>query len=63
MASPCRSCKLTRAQAERELATARIDLEACRFKIADLEKELDAQNIKASFGSAFLLFFPCSGSR
>jgi hypothetical protein len=41
-------------EAERELATARIDLEACRFKIADLEKELDAQQIKARFTQADL---------
>lgn len=34
-------------EAERELATARIDLEACRFKISDLEKELDSSNVKA----------------
>lgn len=34
-------------EAERELATARIDLEACRFKISDLEKELDGSGVKA----------------
>lgn len=34
-------------EAERELATARIDLEACRFKISDLEKELDSSHVKA----------------
>ena len=34
-------------EAERELATARIDLEACRFKISDLEKEIDGSNVKA----------------
>lgn len=34
-------------EAERELATARIDLEACRFKISDLEKELDGSSVKA----------------
>ena len=34
-------------EAERELATARIDLEACRFKIADLEKEAEGNTSKA----------------